>query len=113
LSCRRNRKTIIRVKGTPVIPVPDIPPSEIEGLLDQVKATAIALLAMLQEKEKTLCGHANSMPTPGVARGLSDIRALRIWADRTLRTIQVLENGRAGEIDKLLEELGEFAAIVR
>jgi hypothetical protein len=89
------------------------PTTELEGLLDEVKATAIALLASLQEKEKTLCDRADTEPTAGVARGLSDIRALRVWADRTLRTIEVVERGRSGEVEKLLEELGEFGEILK
>lgn len=87
--------------------------SELAPLLDEVKATAIALLAALQEKERTLRDRAQAAPAPGIERGLSDILALRLWADKTLRTIGVLEKGRSGELSTLLEELGEFGDIVR
>ena len=93
-------------KGERAKPVP--PPSEIEGLLDDVKATTIALLASLQEKERDL----RARPAAGATRGLSDIAALRLWADRMLQTIGVLEHGRSGELGALLDELGEFREIL-
>ncbi|MGH7860393.1 MAG: hypothetical protein ACREQY_23945, partial [Candidatus Binatia bacterium] len=40
------------VPSAQVIDVP--PPPEFEGLLDDVKATTLALLASLQDKERTL-----------------------------------------------------------
>jgi hypothetical protein len=89
------------------------PQGELAGVLDDVKATTLALLASLRDKERRLRAQAVSEPGPGVVRGLSDIAALRHWADRTLRTIEVLERGRAGELKSLLEELGEFGAILR
>ena len=91
-----------------------LPPSELAGLLDGVKATVLALLASLQEKERNLRRRLRSAPTPGVRTGLSDIRLLRRWADRTLRTIEVLERGRQrGDLRALLADLGEFRDIVR
>ena len=45
--------------------------------------------------------------------GLSDIRLLRRWADRTLQTISVLERGQQdGDLRTLLSELAEFSEIV-
>lgn len=93
-------------KGERAKPVP--PPSEIEGLLDDVRATTIALLASLQGKEREL----RARPGAGAARGLSDIAALRRWADRVLHTIGILERGRSGELGSLLDELDEFREIL-
>jgi hypothetical protein len=91
-----------------------LPPSELSGLLDGVKATVLALLASLQEKERNLRKRMHSAATPGVRTGLSDIRLLRRWADRTLRTIALLERGqRRGDLRALLADLGEFRDIVR
>jgi len=90
-----------------------LPPGELAGLLDGVKATVLALLASLQEKERNLRRRLRSEPTPGVRTGLSDIRLLRRWADRTLRTIALLEHGQErGDLDALLAELTEFSDIV-
>lgn len=96
---------------------PPIPPTagDAEGLveaLDEVRATVIALLASLREKESVLRGRGGAHPSPGVLAGLNDIGALRVWADRTLRTIEVLGSGQTGELARLLEELGEFKALV-
>jgi len=94
-------------------PVPSLPPSELTGLLDSVKATVIALLASLQEKERGLRQQLGAGATPGVKTGLSDIRLLRRWADRTLQTISVLERGQQdGDLRTLLSELAEFSEIV-
>jgi hypothetical protein len=90
-----------------------MPPSELTGLLDSVKATVIALLASLQEKERGLRQQLGAAATPGVKTGLSDIRLLRRWADRTLQTIGVLERGQQdGDLRTLLAELDEFSEIV-
>jgi hypothetical protein len=90
-----------------------LPPDELAGLLDGVKATVLALLASLQEKERNLRRRLRSTATPGVRTGLSDIRLLRRWADRTLRTIALLERGKQrGDLHALLAELGEFSEIV-
>ena len=98
-----------RVSAKPLAP----PPPELVGLLDNVKATVIALLASLQEKERGLRNQLKTAATPGVKTGLSDIRLLRHWADRTLRTIGVLERGRQdGDLRTLLAELSEFSDIV-
>jgi hypothetical protein len=52
--------------------------------------------------------------TPGVRTGLSDIRLRRRWADRTLRTIALLERGQQrGDLRALCADLGEFRDIVR
>ena len=73
----------------------------------------LALLASLQEKERNLRKQLRSAATPGVKTGLSDIRLLRHWADRTLRTIEVLERGQQrGDLRALLAELAEFGDIV-
>jgi hypothetical protein len=88
-------------------------PWGLAGVLDDVKATTLALLASLQEKERVLRRRGGRSPLPGVRRGLSDIEALRRWSDKTLRTIEVLERGRSGELHELLEELGEFGEILR
>jgi hypothetical protein len=91
-----------------------LPPSELAGLLDGVKATVLALLASLQEKERNLRRRLRTAATPGVRAGLSDIRLLRRWADRTLRTIALLERGQQrGDLRALLADLGEFRDIVR
>ena len=90
-----------------------LPPGELAGLLDGVKATVLALLASLQEKERNLRRRLRSKSTPGVRTGLSDIRLLRRWADRTLRTIALLERGQQrGDRHALLAELAEFSDIV-
>lgn len=89
------------------------PLSELAGILDNVKATVITLLASLQEKERGLRRQLRAGATPGVKTGLSDIRLLRHWANRTLRTIEVLERGQqAGELRTLLADLSEFSDIV-
>jgi len=94
-------------------PIPSLPPSELTGLLDSVKATVIALLASLREKERGLRQQLGAGATPGVRTGLSDIRLLRRWADRTLQTISVLERGQQdGDLRTLLSELAEFSEIV-
>jgi len=81
-------------------------------LLDSVKATVIALLASLREKERGLRQQLGTGATPGVRTGLSDIRLLRRWADRTLQTISVLERGQQdGDLRTLLSELAEFSEI--
>jgi len=89
------------------------PPTELMGILDNVKATVITLLASLQAKERGLRQQLRECATPGVKTGLSDIRLLRHWANRTLRTIEVLERGQqAGELRTLLANLSEFSDIV-
>jgi hypothetical protein len=89
------------------------PPAELAGILDNVKATVITLLASLQEKERGLHQQLRTHPTPGVKTGLSDIRLLRHWANRTLRTIEVLERGQqGGDLRRLLADLSEFSDIV-
>lgn len=88
------------------------PPQGLTGALDEVQATVLALLASLAEKERVFRERATEKPTPGVVTGLADIEAIRQWANRTLRTIQVLNAGEEGELSRLLEELGEFERIV-
>lgn len=80
--------------------------------LDELRATVIALLASLRVKEQALRERGGAHPPPGVLAGLSDIGAIRVWADRTLRTIEVLADGETGELARLLEELGEFRELV-
>jgi hypothetical protein len=90
-----------------------LPPRELDGLLDDVKATVIALLASLRDKERYLRGRLHAGATPGMRTGLSDIRLLRHWAERTLRTVKVLEHGQQrGDLRTLLVELGEFGDIL-
>lgn len=94
-------------------PAGTVPPPELAGLLDDVKATVIALLASLRDKERDLRERLHGGATPGVRTGLSDIRLLRHWADRTLRTVEVLERGQQqGDLRRLVAELGEFSDIV-
>lgn len=94
-------------------PANALPSAELTGLLDNVKATVIALLASLRQKEYDLRERLRSDATPGVRTGLSDIRLLRHWADRTLRTVEVLERGQhQGDLRQLVAELGEFSDIV-
>ena len=89
------------------------PATELAGILDNVKATVITLLASLQEKEQSLHRLLRTRPTPGMKTGLSDIRLLRHWANRTLRTIEVLERGQqGGDLRRLLADLSEFGDIV-
>ena len=94
--------------------MPRLPPGELTGLLDEVKATVLALLASLQAKEAHLRKRLRSTDaTAGVKTGLSDIRLFRHWADRTLRTVQLLERGQQqGDLRALVAELGEFADIL-
>src|SRR5687767_6950686 len=71
---------------------PPTPPTvaDAEGFvdaLDEVRATVIALLASLRAKEAVLRERGGANPAPGVLAGLNDIGALRVWADRTLRTL--------------------------
>jgi hypothetical protein len=109
-SRRQSRRHPPNVSSKRIAPAP---PTELAGLLDNVKATVIALLASLQEKERGLRNQLKTAATPGVKTGLSDIRLLRHWADRTLRTIGVLERGRQdGDLRTLLAELSEFSDIV-
>jgi len=90
-----------------------LPPDELAGLLDGVKATVLALLASLQEKERNLRRRLRFESSPGARTGLSDIRVLRRWADRTLRTIALLERGqKRGDLHALLADLAEFSDIV-
>ena len=90
-----------------------LPPGELSGLLDDVKATILALLASLQDKEMHLRRRLRTDATAGVKTGLSDIRLFRHWADRTLRTVQLLERGQQqGDLRTLVAELGEFADIL-
>jgi len=104
---KRRRSGVATSDGTPP------PPTELAGLLDNVKATVIALLASLQEKERGLRRQLRGEATPGVKTGLSDIRLLRHWANRTLKTIEVLERGRhGGDLRTLAAELSEFSDIV-
>jgi hypothetical protein len=96
---------------------PPVPPTvaDAEGFveaLDEVRATVIALLASLRAKEAVLRERGGANPTPGVLAGLNDIGALRVWADRTLRTLGVLATGQTGELSQLLKELGEFQELV-
>ena len=114
---RARNRTLRPVKRPRARPISSdvraLPPSELAGLLDGVKATVLALLASLQEKERNLRRRLRSAPTPGVRTGLSDIRLLRRWAARTLRTIALLERGQQhGDLRVLLAELGEFSDIV-
>jgi len=109
----KSSRTRKRRRG--VVDAPDgAPPStELAGILDNVKATVITLLASLQAKERGLRQQLRGRATAGVRTGLSDIRLLRHWANRTLRTIEVLERGRqAGELRILLANLSEFSDIV-
>ena len=90
-----------------------LPPPELDGLLDDVKATVIALLASLRDKERHLRRRLRGGATPGVRTGLSDIRLLRHWAERTLRTVEVLERRQQrGDLQTLVAELGEFGDIL-
>jgi hypothetical protein len=90
-----------------------LPIGELAGLLDDVRATVIALLATLQVKEADLRKRLRTEETAGIRTGLSDIRLFRHWADRTLRTIGFLERGQQqGDLRALLAELGEFADIL-
>jgi hypothetical protein len=98
--------------GTAAPPPLSLPAFELTGLLDDVKATVIALLASLQDKERGLRVRLRTEATPGVKTGLSDIRLLRRWADRTLNTIETLERGHPDGLRPLLEELGEFSDIL-
>lgn len=96
---------------------PPIPPTvaDAEGFveaLDEVRATVIALLASISAKEAVLRERGGATPAPGVLAGLNDIGALRVWADRTLRTLGVLAKGQTGELSQLLKELGEFQELV-
>ena len=96
---------------------PPTPPSvaDAEGFveaLDEVRATVIALLASISAKEAVLRERGGATPAPGVLAGLNDIGALRVWADRTLRTLGVLATGQTGELSQLLKELGEFQDLV-
>jgi len=90
-----------------------LPSPELAALLDNVKATVIALLASLRDKERDLRERLRGGATPGMRTGLSDIRLLRHWAERTLRTVEVLEHGqRRGDLRTLVAELGEFGDIL-
>jgi hypothetical protein len=90
-----------------------LPAGELTGLLDDVKATVLALMASLAAKETDLRRQLGSRPTAGVRTGLSDIRLLRHWADRTLRTVQLLDRGhQQGGLRALLAELDEFGDII-
>jgi len=91
-----------------------LPPGELSGLLDDVKATVLALLASLQAKEADLRKRLQVVDaSAGVKTGLSDIRLFRHWADRTLRTVELLERGQQqGDLQTLLADLGEFADIL-
>ena len=109
---RSPRASSVKRKAAPPRAPEGLPEVELVGLLDNVKATVIALLASLQAKERGLRKRSQTDVTPGVKTGLSDIRLLRRWADRTLRTIQVLEHGNQDGLRPLLEELGEFSDIV-
>jgi hypothetical protein len=112
---RTTKTTRIGKRRRAVVDAPDgaPPPTELAGILDNVKATVITLLASLQAKERGLRQQLRGRATPGVKTGLSDIRLLRHWANRTLRTIEVLERGQqAGELRTLLANLSEFSDIV-
>jgi len=101
-----------RAPGRSAAP-PALPPGELTGLLDDVKATILALLASLQAKEAHLRKRLRTDATAGVKTGLSDIRLFRHWADRTLRTVELLERGQQqGDLRTLVAELGEFADIL-
>jgi hypothetical protein len=102
------RRTAARTPSAASLPI-----SELGGILDDVKATVIALLASLQAKEADLRKRLRDGATPGVKTGLSDIRLFQHWADRTLRTVELLERGQQqGDLRALLAELGEFADIL-
>lgn len=88
----------------------DVLVGELAPVLDEVKATVIALLASLVDKEKSLAEKSDA--EPGAVRGLADVRALTRWARRTLRTIEVLNQGKSGELHALFDELGEFREIL-
>jgi hypothetical protein len=109
----KSSRTSKRLRGAVDAPDKAPPSTELAGLLDNVKATVITLLASLQAKERGLRQQLRGRATPGVKTGLSDIRLLRHWANRTLRTIEMLEQGQqAGELRTLLADLSEFSDIV-
>jgi hypothetical protein len=109
----KSSRTSKRLRGAVDAPDKAPPSTELAGLLDNVKATVITLLASLQVKERGLRQQLRGRATPGVKTGLSDIRLLRHWANRTLRTIEMLEQGQqAGELRTLLADLSEFSDIV-
>jgi hypothetical protein len=111
---KRTRRTTRAAEESVSPPIPPTAP-DVEGFveaLDEVHATVIALLASLRVKELDLRERAGAHPAPGILAGLNDIGAIRLWADRTLRTLEVLSRGQTGELQRLLEELGEFKALV-
>lgn len=112
----KNRRKTSRAKAeepVPAVVAETLPVGELAGLLDDVRATVIALLASLQAKEADLRRRLRTGATAGVRTGLSDIRLFRHWADRTLRTIGLLERGHhRGDLRALLAELSEFTDIV-
>ena len=113
----KNKRTRRTTRAAEVAAIPPVPPTvpDVEGFveaLDEVRATIIALLASLRVKELALRERAGAHPAPGVLAGLNDIGAIRVWADRTLRTLEVLSKGQTGELARLLEELGEFKALI-
>lgn len=97
-------------------PAAESPATRTDGALadtlDELRATVIALLASLRVKEQALREQGGAHPSPGVLAGLSDIGAIRVWADRTLRTLEILAEGQTGELARLLEELGEFRELL-
>jgi hypothetical protein len=109
----KRRSQPSRATKRPTAALATLPPGELGGLLDDVKATIIALLASLQAKEADLRKRLRTGATAGVRTGLSDIRLFRHWADRTLRTVMVLERGQQqGDLRKLVAELGEFSDLL-
>ncbi|MGH7805248.1 MAG: hypothetical protein ACREQJ_12950, partial [Candidatus Binatia bacterium] len=112
---KRSRRPSRAAETAPEQPPTHSTVADAEGFveaLDEVRATVIALLASLRAKELVLRERAGAHPAPGLLAGLSDIGALRVWGDRTLRTLEVLASGQTGEITRLLEELGEFKDLV-
>ena len=113
---RTAKRARTRRRRTPREPAQAAPSERADGALadtlDELRATVIALLASLRVKEQSLRDQGGAHPTPGVLAGLSDIGAIRVWADRTLRTIEVLTEGETAELARLLEELGEFRELL-
>ena len=104
-----------RPQGSPSAPEeegPSLSAVELTGLLDSLKATVIALLASLKDKERVFRASMERQPTDGVRTGLEDIHTLRRWAEKTYNTIEVLEKCEPGRLGMLLEELGEFERIL-
>jgi hypothetical protein len=108
----RESKRVRPRRRAPQAELPARTDGALADTLDELRATVIALLASLRVKEQALREQGGAHPSPGVLAGLSDIGAIRVWADRTLRTIEVLADGKIGDVARLLEELGEFRELV-